>query len=181
MPSIYLIESDNPTVLSQAIGLVSHYPYNHLSLSLDGGLSGVYSFGRKKPNNPIIGGFIQEDFTHPFYSGTKVRIYATEITEEAFDALENSVQHFKENADAWHYNFFGLFSAFLQIPWNREHHFFCSQFVAVVLKDADLLPQTFIPSVSHPKDVIEAMDSELVYQGSLWECPLLADKMLINQ
>lgn len=36
-------------------------PLNHVSIALDRELTEVYSFGRKQPDNPFIGGFVKED------------------------------------------------------------------------------------------------------------------------
>lgn len=174
MSFVYLIESNNPTVLSQAIGAFSHYPYNHLSISLDRSLTEVYSFGRMKPNNPLNGGFVQEDYTHPFYSHSKVRVYAIEVSDEQLDQLKQRITTFEEAADEWRYNFLGLFPAYVKVSWTRDHHYFCSQFVASLLKEADILSHDFNPNISHPKDVIEGIQPTLIYEGALWEYPTLA-------
>ncbi|MDZ7835792.1 MAG: hypothetical protein U5K84_11210 [Alkalibacterium sp.] len=66
MPIIYLIETKNNTVLSHGIRLLSKYPYNHLSISLDASLSTVYSFGRRQPHNPLAAGFTERISAIPF-------------------------------------------------------------------------------------------------------------------
>lgn len=175
VPCVYLIESSNATVLSRTIRLFSNYPFNHLSISLDESLSEVYSFGRKQPNNPLIGGFVQEDFQHPFYTNTEVRVYALEMTKSEWAALCRYLEIFKNDPSVWRYNFLGLIPAYFNISWTREHHYFCSQFVATLFKEVNLAPSMLRPECAHPKDVIEALQPLLVYEGRLWDYAKLSD------
>lgn len=169
MPRVYLIESSNATVLNRTIRLFSHYPFNHLSISLDESLSEVYSFGRKKPNNPLVGGFVREDFHHPFYSNTDVRVHVLEIAQDEWAALCDYLEVFQKDSEVWRYNFLGLLPAYFNISWTREHHYFCSEFVATLFKEVDLIPDALHPERAHPKDVIEALQPLLLYEGKLWD------------
>lgn len=177
MPTIYLIEMNNPTVLSRAIKVFSRYPYNHLSIALDDTLIPAYSFGRKHPNTPLIGGFVQEDYTHPFYRYSQVRLYALEVTSEEWDSLQAHLDLFKSSSNQWRYNFLGLVPAFFHQSWSRDHHFFCSQFVATLLKKAHILPDYVSPDVLHPRDVIDLTHPNLVYEGALWDIPILVERL----
>ena len=47
------------TTLSRVIKIYTRNDYSPASIALDPELSEMYSFGRKKPRNPFIGGFIK--------------------------------------------------------------------------------------------------------------------------
>ena len=57
---IYIVLSQTGTWFSRAIKFFTKDPYNHASISLDKELNHMYSFGRKKVNNPLRGGFVRE-------------------------------------------------------------------------------------------------------------------------
>lgn len=173
MPTIYLIETKNPTVLSHGIRLFCKYPYNHLSIALDASLSRVYSFGRRQPSNPLIAGFAQEDFSHPFYSQSQGRVYALEVTQKEWESIELQLASFELHALEWHYNLIGLVPAYFRYPWERSDHFFCSEFVASLLQTAGILSPYIRPNLMHPRDVIEAVHPHCVYDGQLHHYPEL--------
>ena len=64
---IFLVYSANNSLLSKAIQCYTKETYNHVSIALDKDLNNTYSFGRKKMSNPLIGGFVKEDFWDPFF------------------------------------------------------------------------------------------------------------------
>lgn len=173
MPFVYLIETNNQTVLSQGIRLFSLYPYNHLSIAMDASLSSVYSFGRRQPHNPLIAGFAKEDFSHPFYRHSKGRVYALSVTEEEWQKIDVYLQSFESHPLDWHYNLLGLLPAYFQYSWERSDHFFCSEFVATLLQYAGILSPFDHPNLMHPRDVIEAVHPTCVYEGLLQQYPEL--------
>ncbi|WP_423189373.1 hypothetical protein ACO1PF_00175 [Alkalibacterium sp. f15] len=167
MPIVYLIETNNQTVLSQGIRLFSRYPYNHLSISLDASLSEVYSFGRRQPINPLMAGFAKEDFSHPFYKESSGRVYALQVSDQEWQIIHTHLQSFELNPFDWHYNLLGLLPAYFQYSWERPDHFFCSEFVATLLQSAGVLSPYNRPNLMHPRDVIESVHSICVYDGHL--------------
>ena len=57
---VYILLTDTGSLLTKLIKLYTKKPYNHASISFDFELSEVYSFGRKKVENPFHGGFVKE-------------------------------------------------------------------------------------------------------------------------
>ncbi|MFO8069169.1 MAG: hypothetical protein R6U02_04165, partial [Alkalibacterium sp.] len=171
MPIIYLIETNNQTVLSQSIRLFSRYPYNHLSIALDASLSEVYSFGRRQPSNPLMAGFTKEDFSHSFYKESSGRVYTLQVSDQEWQVVQTHLQSFEANPLDWHYNLLGLLPAYFQYSWERPDHFFCSEFVATLLQSANVMSPFNRPNLMHPRDVIEAVHSTCVYDGQLQQYP----------
>lgn len=54
---IYIIFSQNNTVLARIIKLITRNEYSHVSLSFDEKCRTMYSFGRKYDSNPFYGIF----------------------------------------------------------------------------------------------------------------------------
>lgn len=53
---IYLLLTDTGSMLTRMRQTVYEEKYNHVSLAFDAELADTFSFGRKKANNPFIGG-----------------------------------------------------------------------------------------------------------------------------
>jgi len=177
MPIIYLIETKNNTVLSHGIRLLSKYPYNHLSISLDASLSTVYSFGRRQPHNPLAAGFTKENFSHPFFRHSAGRIYALTVTEEEWQTISMQLKAFDTHPLNWHYNLLGMVPAYFNYSWERSDHFFCSEFIATLLQVAGILSPYDRPNLMHPRDVIEAVHPTCMYDGLLQQYPKLIHQM----
>ncbi|WP_156883291.1 hypothetical protein [Lacticigenium naphthae] len=173
MPFVYLIETNNQTVLSQTIRQFSRYPYNHLSIALDSSLSDVYSFGRQQPNNPLMAGFTKENFSHPFYRQSQGRVHTLSVTEAEWQTIHKLLRSFESESYDWHYNLLGLLPAYFRYSWERSNHLFCSEFVATLLQSAGILSSHNCPNLMHPRDVIEAVQPTCVYDGQLQQYPEL--------
>lgn len=161
------------SILAGAIGTITRKKYNHISISLDKELTEVYSFGRLNPNNPIMGGFSQEDVTSDFFLKAECQVYELKVLNAEFKKIESVIETYKEYRNYYHYNFLGLITAWGNIPWDREFAYFCSEFVSTVLIEADLLDKYLEPSTTSPYDIIDRLDVDLIYEGDMWEYKLL--------
>lgn len=88
--SLYLMISQTGTGVGRMIRVVSRYPFNHVSLSLDPSLRQWVSFARYSENIPLYGGFIAESPERYLASGrdVRVRIFRLEIDENRANRLE---------------------------------------------------------------------------------------------
>lgn len=177
MPTIYLMLTQTSSALSKTLKCVTRKDYNHISLAMDKELTEVYSFGRLNPNNPFVGGFTYEDVTSDFYRNASCRIYALEITEWDLTNLLFTLNRFKENKDNLHYNFLGLFTAWMKLPWERPNAYFCSEFVSTVLMDAYIMKNHLPASIITPTEIIERVTPILLYEGTLYDYLSLAPAM----
>lgn len=76
---LYIVLSQTGTMLSRILKFITGAEYNHSSISLSADLTQMYSFGRRNPYNPFLGGFVKESpHTGTFrrFQGTKVIIFA---------------------------------------------------------------------------------------------------------
>lgn len=176
MKSIYLLLSNTGTLTNQAIKAVTSAPYNHASLSLDKNMKRLYSFGRRKPTNPFWGGFVQEDFvqgTFSWYPYATCAVYQLKLFKRKFQKLERLLKTFAKNYKTYFYNYLGL----LGVPANQPIHvkasYFCSQFVAEVLKRSGSNLFEKPSALVTPDDFRHHHELQLIYEGPLYEYPFL--------
>ena len=67
MKKIYILLMHTNTYPSKFVKFMTKYKYSHVALSLDKNCNTLYSFGRKKPNTIIDGGFSIENKDGDFF------------------------------------------------------------------------------------------------------------------
>lgn len=164
---LFLLFTDTGTWLSRAIKIFTKKELNHVSISFSEDLKTVYSFGRKQPRNPFIGGFVLEDVKAGFLAKSQCAIYRQEISKSDYERMISIIREIEANQEMYRYNFIGLFGVLLHVQINRRSAFFCSQFVATVLKESASFsinkPVCFIT----PADLRCQRGLELIYKGEL--------------
>ncbi len=166
---IYLLLTDTRSWFTRLIKFYTKKPYNHASIAFDQELEQVYSFGRKAPKNPFIGGFVKENMNEGLFKHANGVIYSVSVTEEQWQKIQQYIRKINAEKDAYRYNFIGLFGFLLKRPINRKNAFFCSQFVATVLQESNVTQFSKpIPLVT-PYDLQKADVFQLVYKGEIKE------------
>ncbi|MFC4355522.1 hypothetical protein ACFO0S_10710 [Chryseomicrobium palamuruense] len=171
---VYILLTDTGTVFTKTIKTYTKAPYNHSSLALDSDLIQLYSFGRKKPNNPFKAGFVQEDVvngTYKKYPQTTCALYEVPVSERQYQKICRMLELFKKNNQKTIYNLMGVFGVAVKAPFEPQGSYFCSQFVAEILHKAGVNLWTKLPALIEPNDFREAQVTKLVYEGLLNEYP----------
>ncbi len=163
----YILLSDTGTLLTKLIKLYTKKPYNHASISFDSKLCEVYSFGRKSVRNPFVGGFVREDLKSSLFYQADCAIYSFEVNEVQFEMMKEYILEIEKERKQYRYNFLGLFGFLFNRPIKREKAFFCSQFVAAVLKEGSVIDFEKPLSLVAPNDLQQVTAFQLVYQGKL--------------
>ncbi|MFU0790487.1 MAG: DUF3800 domain-containing protein [Virgibacillus proomii] len=166
---VYLLLTDTGTWLTRLIKLYTKKPFNHASIAFDEQLKQVYSFGRKTPKNPFIGGFVQEDIKGGIFKQATGVVYSISITEDQWKKMQNYIQQLQAEKDHYRYNFIGLFGFLLKRPIKRKNAFFCSQFVAAILQESNVIQFNKPISLISPYDLQTTESFQFVYEGKLQE------------
>ena len=179
MKKIYILLSRTATLPSRIIHLSLGGLYTHTSIAITPETDKLYSFARRKLNNPFNAGFINENtntFVFAKYSECNCAAYSLEVTDEAYDKIEKLINTFKANKKRYSYNFLGAIPARLGISWSRKYKFTCSQFVAYLLQTsgAAKLPKHY--SLMMPNDFLELNGIKQVYEGKIGKCHINASK-----
>ena len=150
---VYILLSKTKTVPSNLIKLMTREPYCHTSLALDISLDEMYSFARKGVYNPFNSGFISENIEKGIFGkhkGTRCAVYELKVTSKQYDRIQQELARFKKHPD-------------------REYSFFCSQFVASVLKNAGVDIFHKKPGLVKPGDFRRCPELRPIFTGLLTE------------
>ncbi|WP_017471105.1 hypothetical protein [Amphibacillus jilinensis] len=171
--TVYLLFLSTGTLLAKTIDLYTKQSLNHVSIALDQELNLVYSFGRKRPHNPFIGGFIRENLSLPFFNRSMCAIYQLKVTEEEYTQLVEQIMIMESHKHLYRYNFLGLFGVMLNKEFHRENAFFCSQFVASMLQECGIYHSAKPPGLIRPQDLRAWRELTPFYYGKLKDYPYL--------
>lgn len=105
--------------------------YTHASISLeDENDNCYYSFNYK--------GFCVETIEKHRRRGVSKSIsYELTVSQAGYERIQKRLQFFKEHTETLEYTRLGVIFCILHIPFCWKNHYFCSQFVADLLKNSD--------------------------------------------
>jgi len=164
---VYILLTQTTSVLTKFIKLCTKNPYNHASLAFDERLEYTYSFGRINPNDPLIGGFAHERLDAGVFKDAQCQLLSIEVTEEQYQIMRKRVDFIEKNQIKYKYNFIGLFGARFNFKVDRKNAYFCSEFVSKILQEVGLFPEDFPSHLVKPSDLVEHINLQIEYQGSL--------------
>jgi len=170
--TIYIVLTNTGSLPTRIIKAYTRAPYNHVSISFSKDLKELYSFGRKRMRNPLIGGFVKETIDNGIYAyfkDTTCSVYALEVDPKVYYKTKEVIRRFKRNKDKYGYSFIGLLGVIAKRPIEREYTFFCSEFVASVLEEGGLKLFNKPPSLVTPNDFILSINMSPIYVGKLAE------------
>lgn len=132
---LYLMISKTDTSTGRIIRAVSHYRYNHVSLTLDPTLRTWVSFGRFYQDIPFYGGFIQESVERYLSKGydVKVRIFRLDIPEEKYRQLQYLFSQTGQPECGLIYNFFDALASTFRHKVQIDGAYTCLSFACTVL------------------------------------------------
>ena len=168
MRKIYIVLTYTGTPLSKLIRLYTREEYSHVSIALDEDLGRMYSFGRLKPYNAFIGGFVREGVnfgTFRRFKNTKCSIKCIEITDDQYYELKRIIKKFEKKKKIYSFNVIGLFATALNIKVQKENSFYCAEFVKYALEESHIV--SALPDLIKPEDFHNLEISVPVYEGLL--------------
>lgn len=163
---VYLLFTNTGTMFTKLIRVYTKHALNHVSIAFDEKLEEIYSFGRKKPYNPFIGGFVKEQLNEGLMKHAECAVYSLSVSKLEYENMREAVMKIEEQKDSFKYNLIGLFAIMFNQRIERKHAFFCSQFVATILNMKKGLLKK-VPSLITPQDLISLEKLQLVYEGKL--------------
>lgn len=181
--SVYVLLTNTGTWFTKLIKGFTGAPYNHASIALDAGLNEIYSFGRKQANNPLFAGFVREDVytgTFSHYPHTSCVVLRLEAKPEQRQAIRDVISRFQKNSGQYSYHLLGLLGFLLKRPIEADDAYFCSQFVAETLRLGGMGLWERPSSLVAPDDFLQHAGVEILYEGLLYDYPLL-DEFRLRQ
>lgn len=132
----------------------------HVSIALDEENEYFYSFNTK--------GFRRE-YPKKHKNRTKESVcFKLEIAEECFQKLKQLIEKFESKKEEYKYNWLGVVLLFLRIPCSFKKHFYCSQFVTYILKEAKVIKWKRHFSMYFPNQIMKELKNcpklkEIIY------------------
>lgn len=149
---------------SRLISLFTRCYYTHASIGLMEDHNTYYSFVRK--------GFLVEKahrYIRPEWKPLPCKLYELPVSEENYEKIKEKLQNFIERRSFLKYSKLGVVLALFQIRHKLKNQYFCSQFVAEIVKEIDPEQLTKDPSLYFPKDLSFLPQNTLIFQGTLPE------------
>ena len=167
---VYIVLVHSGTAVSNAIKFVSKSEFSHASISFDSSLDHMYSFARKDPSNPFLGGFRYESIGKGFYDKKEIpyALYVVPCTANQIKRMKKRLNYFIQNESKFQFDFAGLVKNYLGIVDNPEYRWFCSRFVADILNAGAPKNKPYVaePSLQDPDDFKNTDYATYVIGGS---------------
>lgn len=156
------------TIPSRLVRFFTMYEYSHVGISLNKNCDTIYSFGRKKVNSILDGGFIIQHKTDEFFNkfnNTKCKIYEFNVEENQYIAIQKILNDMEFNANNYKYDFIGVIPRFLGIPITTKSKYVCSYFVADILEKSGIYKFDKQVCFIKPKDFEKLNGCNEIYNG----------------
>ncbi len=176
MKRIFIVLSSTNTTLAKSIRKCTGTEFSHTSLALDNNFEEMYSFSRRKTNNPFVGRFKRESFDTGIFAKSKdclCQIYTAQVTDEQIDKIKEKLEYFSNSKKNFKFNNLGLFACWFKIKFPRKYKRVCSQFVSECLDYA--CPEIILPKhywIMQPEDFKFAKNIDLMYRGNMRDIPV---------
>lgn len=153
--------------MGKIIKNVTRSDYNHASISLDKTFNNVYGFGRNTDDNES--GFIVEKMDSGIYRDNNVDYIQLllRVTEKEYKSIEKIIRTFQINKYKFKFNKLGLILSGLNIPYNKQYEFFCSQFISYVFVNSGIFLFDKNYGLVRPNDFLNHPDFKIVSKGKV--------------
>lgn len=170
MPYVYVLCSRSDTWPSRIIYRFSPGEFTHVALAMERDLRDLYSFGRLYDRLPLPGGFVTEHVHTGVYGrcgSSTCRVYRLSVSEQGYKRIGKILRFMKAHGKYYHYNLFGTVLCAMQISRKRRARFFCSEFVAELLRRSGAVQLPRPVHLMRPCDIMALPELELIYEGPL--------------
>lgn len=165
---IYIILTYTGTILSKLVRAYTREKYCHVSIALDEELNEMYSFGRLRPYNPFVAGFVHESpsyGTFKRFKNTKTEIYSVDVSSAQYNNVKQIINKFNLECNKYKFNIIGLFAIAFKIKYKKRNSFYCAEFIKHIVDSANL--QIELPELVKPMDFKKQDIMNLEYKGFL--------------
>ncbi len=156
------------TMPARLVKIATRYKYSHVAISLEKNCDTLYSFGRKKPNNPFDGGYSVENRHGGFFKkfpNAICKVFEMSVTDEQKQNLTQLLGDMTARQSEYKYDFLGAFLRFLKIPYTAKNRFTCSYFVAWALEKTGIYKFEIPTKNITPKHFSQIPDLIPLYEG----------------
>ena len=146
---------------SLAMQYCTDFYYTHASIGLEEDMNTFYSF--------VYKGFLVEKLTYYAMKEAKTAclLYEIEVKPDVYQQVREQLLAFKKQASVFSYTRIGLLLALLHLPFKWPGHYFCSQFVAEILKKSGAVRLNKRCCLCLPYDFTLLAEAKCCFEGSI--------------
>ena len=159
---LYILLTRFPGKAAIAIHAMTGCYYTHASIGLEEDMNTFYSVVGKGMIVEKITRYVRPD-RDPF----PCQLYELEVSAKTYQLVKKQLEVCVENKNSIQYSKLGVVLCLLRIPFRRKYHYFCSQFVAEILKNAQAAQLKKDATLYHPGDFRHMPGMRLHFQGNL--------------
>lgn len=144
--------------------------YSHISLALEDDKTRWYSMGRKGKNQFWIVRFQVEDVRQRFtewFPNTELMILEREVPDETYNEIEKIIEEYKKEEEKYKYNYLGILGIVFNKEIEQNNRYFCSQLIADILNEVEMVNLVKPPVLTRPMDFIEDDEFVKIYEGDV--------------
>lgn len=149
--TITVLLTRHHNLFSNFIYIITGRGYTHASIALSEDCEYYYSFTFK--------GFRREYPSKRWKCGKSI-CYKLEVSEKDFEKLQIKIAEMEDKKELFHYSRLGVAFCLMHIPVKRQHHYFCSQFVAEMLQSMDCISLNKKASLYFPNHLSEELGKQ---------------------
>jgi hypothetical protein len=170
--AVYLVLSRSKSIVSRMIHAMTRDEFTHAALALDAELMYMFSFGRRRENNPFSGCFKHERLDDEFYlrhrylPGVIIKI---PVTAEQYAGIAMDIFRFMLDGHKYSFDARGLVRAAVRLKRKKyEYKYFCSEFVYHILHKNRVCDLGKAGKTVSPQD-LSGLDAGKIFRGNLLE------------
>ncbi|MGL4989870.1 MAG: hypothetical protein ACRC57_01715 [Sarcina sp.] len=156
------------TPYARAIRWVTKDKYSHVSLGLEDDWTTWYSMGRKGRKKFWIVRFQEENVRERFlewFPNTQLMILEREVEDEIYYKIKEILEMYDEHRTK--YNYLGVLAMTINKGIEHKNRYFCSELVANILSEVELLDIDRPPVLTKPMDFLEDDSYTMKYEGDV--------------
>lgn len=156
------------TPYAKAIRWFTKDKYSHASLCLEEDWTTWYSMGRKGRRKFWIVRFQEENVKERFldwFPDTELMILEREVSDETYYKIKEILGMYDENTTK--YNYLGILGMTINKGIEHENRYFCSELIANILKEVELLDIDKEPVLTKPMDFLDDASYVVKYEGDV--------------
>ena len=159
---IYILLTRFSDIRGRILSVFTGGYYTHASLGLEEDPGTFYSF--------VLKGFRIEKITRYLKPGREpfpVKLYEIEVPAYTYNTIKEKIEYFVAYKNRMHYTTIGLLLSLLRIPYQRKVSYFCSQFVAHILQQVNIVPAHKKSALYLPQDLSDIPGTKLLFSGNM--------------
>lgn len=157
---VYILLTRFEDTGARTISALTMSKYNHASIGLEEDMNTFYSF--------VLKGFIVEKITRYVKKyPIACQLYELNVSDKAYDTIKRIISKFEENKCQLGYTRFGVLMSLLKIKYKKKNRYFCSHFVAEMLKLSNAAILKKRSAMYFPRDFKKIPGLNLKFQGNL--------------